>query len=300
MLLVACDWPFDTGEWESLVGTSMKKIDPEPFNALVGKDIFELIIDRAPTKVRTRVAKSLEHYTKAARLVGVDDEMGAIRLIAAEEELVVAIFEWLKLNAEHMPQHKDFIGMYKNHVVKLAFHPVLTQLGWILAELLEHGITFKGLEDVLHWSVAVVRHEDRVVMRISDGEGKGLLDANPLDVAITLEGENEALVIESLYEQFSSEIAHQTRLSVRQFVTTRADFRNKLLYSEDGGSVSMAEPLQELIDKVFSRTARDLLWALALLLTNKPTAKSWGLISQFIGLYRKVLTEAKVLKESVT
>lgn len=278
----------------------MKKIDPGPFNELVGKDIFELIIDLAPTKVRTRVAKSLEHYTKAARLVGVDDEMGVIRLIAAEEELVVAIFEWLKLNAAHMPHHKDFIGMYKNHVVKLAFYPVLSQLGWVLAEFLEHGITLKGLEDVLHWSVSVVRDEDRVVMRILDKTGKHLLDANPLNVAITLEDENEAVVVDSLYEQFSGEIARQTRLSVRQFVMTRADFRNKMLYAEDGGTASMAEPLQELIDKVFSRTVRDLLWVLALLLTNKPTAKSWGLISQFVGLYRKVLTESKVLKDSVT
>jgi len=278
----------------------MKKIDSGPFNELVGKDIFELIIDLAPTKVRTRVAKSLEHYTKAARLVGVDDEMGVIRLIAAEEELVVAIFEWLKLNAVHMPHHKDFIGMYKNHVVKLAFYPVLSQLGWVLAEFLEHGITLNGLEDVLHWSVSVVRHEERVVMRILDKTGKHLLDANPLNVAITLEDENEAVVVDSLYEQFSGEIARQTRLSVRQFVMTRADFRNKILYAEDGGTASMAEPLQELIDKVFSRTVRDLLWVLALLLTNKPTAKSWGLISQFVGLYRKVLTESKVLKDSVT
>jgi hypothetical protein len=285
---------------QSLDGMPMKKIDSGPFNELVGKDIFELIIDLAPTKVRTRVAKSLEHYTKAARLVGVDDEMGVIRLIAAEEELVVAIFEWLKLNAVHMPHHKDFIGMYKNHVVKLAFYPVLSQLGWVLAEFLEHGITLNGLEDVLHWSVSVVRHEERVVMRILDKTGKHLLDANPLNVAITLEDENEAVVVDSLYEQFSGEIARQTRLSVRQFVMTRADFRNKILYAEDGGTASMAEPLQELIDKVFSRTVRDLLWVLALLLTNKPTAKSWGLISQFVGLYRKVLTESKVLKDSVT
>lgn len=277
----------------------MNNIDPGPFDALVGKDIFELIRDRAPTKVRTRVTKSLDHYTKAACLVGVDDEMGAIRLIAAEEELVVAIFEWLKLNAVHMPQHKDFIGKYKNHIVKLAFYPVLSQLGWILVDFLEHGITFKGLEDVLHWSVAVVRHEDRIVMRISDG-GRCLLDANPFDAAITLEDENEAAVVESLYEQFSSEIARQTQLSVKHFVTARADFRNKLLYADDSGYASMAEPLQELIDNVFSKTVRDLLWVLALLLTNKPSTKSWGLISQFVGLYRTVLTEAKVLKVSVT
>ncbi|MBK8211422.1 MAG: hypothetical protein IPK78_17205 [Rhodospirillales bacterium] len=50
----------------------------------------------APRKIASRVGKALDHYTKAHRLVGVDEEMGAIRCIAAEEELVVAIFEWLK------------------------------------------------------------------------------------------------------------------------------------------------------------------------------------------------------------
>lgn len=99
----------------------------EPFAELVGRDVIELILEAAPRKVATRVGKALDHYTKALRLPGVDDEMGAIRLIAAEEELVVGIFEWLKLNAAAMPEHGDFIGRSKNHRVKLAFYPVLSQ-----------------------------------------------------------------------------------------------------------------------------------------------------------------------------
>lgn len=58
--------------------------------------------------------------------------MGALRLIAAEEELVVAIFEWLKLNASKMPEHDDFIKKYKNHRTKLSFHPVLSQFRNVL------------------------------------------------------------------------------------------------------------------------------------------------------------------------
>ena len=61
--------------------------------------------------------------------------MGAIRLIAAEEELVVAIFEWLKLNEDHFPEHKDFIRKFKNHVVKLAFYPTLAQFRFILSDM---------------------------------------------------------------------------------------------------------------------------------------------------------------------
>lgn len=274
------------------------KLDLTPFNSLVGNDIVELIFECSPTKVRNRIAKALEHYAKAIGLVGVDDEMGVIRLIAAEEELVVAIFEWLKLKAEHMPQHRDFISKYKNHTVKLAFHPVLSQLRWVLADMLIQGITFDGLEDAVHWSVKPVLEKNRVVLRISDEKGRQILDLNPLDVAITLDEEHGAEVIQSLYAQFSKETDRQTGMGVRQFVMSRSDFRNRILYAEDGGIASMAEPLQELIEKVFSLTIRDLLWTIALLLTNMPTARSWGLISQFIALYRKVLVEVKVLKDS--
>jgi hypothetical protein len=105
------------------------ELDPAPFEALVGKDVFRLTQHLAPTKILSRIHKALDHYTKAQRLAGVDDEMGAIRCIAAEEELVVAIFEWLKLNTDKVPEHRDFIGRSKNHRVKLAFLPVISNCG---------------------------------------------------------------------------------------------------------------------------------------------------------------------------
>ena len=83
----------------------------EPFAELVGRDVIELIFEVAPRKVRSRVEKALDHYTKALRLVGVDDEMGAIRLIAAEEELVVANFEWLKLRAPNKTAQSEVFSV---------------------------------------------------------------------------------------------------------------------------------------------------------------------------------------------
>ncbi len=90
--------------------TPMSRLSVDPFSELVGQEIVEFVFQLAPTEVGTRVGKALDHYTKALRLVGVDDEMGALRCIAAEEELVVAIFEWLKLDADKIPEHRDFIG----------------------------------------------------------------------------------------------------------------------------------------------------------------------------------------------
>jgi hypothetical protein len=270
------------------------KIDLEPFGALVGEDIAELIFRKAPTKVANRIGKALNHFAKAAKLQGIDDEMGVIRLIAAEEELVVAIFEWLKLNAKSLPEHGDFIGKYKNHRVKLAFYPVLSQLRFVLDDMLQHGITVEGLEDVLHWHVKAVRHEDRVVLRVTQSDGEKLIDLNPLDVAITRSDRSEREVLEELFADFEQTVFDQHDLTVRHFVTVRADFRNKLLYAEDGATFSLAETLQQLTETVFARSLRELLWCLAALLTNKPTARTWGVVSQFIGLYRRVLSKSKI------
>jgi hypothetical protein len=92
-------------------------IDTGDLERLVGEPVVVAILKAAPLKVQTRVAKAAYHLQRALRLEGVDDEMGALRLIAAEEELVVAIFEWLKLNSEHFPEHRDFVAKQKNQLV---------------------------------------------------------------------------------------------------------------------------------------------------------------------------------------
>lgn len=273
--------------------SSQTALDIEPFTALVGAEIVELIFQKAPKKVATRITKSLEHYTRAARLLGIDEEMGAIRLIAAEEELVVAIFEWIKLNAQHLPEHGDFIGKYKNHRVKLAFYPVLSQLGIVLSGMLSNGVRIEGLEDFLHWHVRAVQHEGKVVLRVTEDSGVKVVDFNPLDIAITQDQRTEQEVVDELFSDLTKMVMDQREMTLRQFVTSRADFRNKLLYAEDGAIFSMEESLEYLIDKVFAASLRELLWCLATLLTNKPTVRSWGLVSQFIHLYRKVLMECK-------
>jgi hypothetical protein len=152
-----------------------RQISTTPFADLVGQEIINLVLQVAPTKVGSRVGKALDHYTKALRLIGVDDEMGAIRCIAAEEELVVAIFEWLKLNSDKVPEHSDFIRKYKNHRVKLAFYPVLSQLRFAIGGMLEQGITFTGLEEHIHWSVTAIRVDDQVKLQIRNEAGEDMI-----------------------------------------------------------------------------------------------------------------------------
>jgi hypothetical protein len=82
---------------------------------------------------------------------------------------------------------------------------------------------------------------------------------------------------------------------VKHFITVRADYRNKILYANDGGTFFMGDKQSELVRDAFSPSLRLLLWVLATLLTNKPSAKQWSVVSQFISLYRMVLSEAKLI-----
>lgn len=54
----------------------------------------------------------------------------------------------------------------------------------------------------------------------------------------------------------------------------------------------MGDRLESHIADVLSASLRDLLWSLAVLLSDAPTKKDFGLVSQFIALYRRVLADA--------
>jgi hypothetical protein len=271
-------------------------IDTGELERLVGEDVVVAILTAAPLKVQTRVAKAAHHLQKAFRLQGFDDEMGAIRLIAAEEELVVAIFEWLKLNADHFPEHRDFVSK-NNHRIKLAFTPVLGQMATVFEDFLKFGLAPAGFQDVTTWRVEPRVKDGKVVLQLFAHDGKHLLDANPLDVSITKDEVSDEDVVQKLYNDFLALLPDVGDNKVKSFITNRADYRNKLLYAEDGQTYSMAETLAE-IRHIIERDLKRLLWCLAALLTNQPHSKRWGGVGQFIALYRRVLLEAKVLRTS--
>jgi len=269
--------------------------DQAMFAELIGQEFLDYIFETAPHKVGTRVGKALDHFYKGVPLEGIDDEMGAIRLIAAEEELVIAIFEWLKLNTDKVPEHNGFIKRYKDHRVKLAFYPVLSQFKFALDYLFAEGMTLDGLEEHIHWTLKLVLHDKKVLIQLIDNEGNDFIKQNPLAVKISREDLSDDEVIEELFTDFSKAVQDQQKMSVREFISVRADYRNKLLYADDAGYVAMEDDLKDMIEN-FKVTYRDLLWTLAALLGNTPPSKSWGLVGQFIALYRRVLTESKLIK----
>lgn len=270
-------------------------LDLTPFHELAGADIVALIIEKAPSKVRWRVLKALDHYTRAMRLDGVDGEMGAIRLIAAEEELVVAIFEWLKLNEKDYPEHRDFVRKFKNHQVKLSFYPVLSQFRFVLSHLLTEGFSIEGLKDVIEWRVRPIVENGEVKLLVENQDGKELWRHDPLAISVSRGDDDADKVLQALFDDFSKLVANQRGISLRQFISDRADYRNSILYAGDGGYLRMRESLAEL-RVIFRQTYHDLLWVLGALIGGKPPSREWGFVSQFVWLYRRVLEEAGVLK----
>lgn len=261
----------------------------EYFNSLVGENLVDMILTKAPTKVKWRVIKAADHVRKAHRIKDIDMEMFSIRLIAAEEELVVAVFEWLKLNTDKMPEHKDLVGKFKNHQVKLMFTPVLMLMKSVLIESLGPNLNIHGVRVELK-----PRFEnEKVDLCFSIPSSGFMMPLNPLSIFINLE-EQEQDIIESLYEQLQNEVRNEFGIPLKEFVMKRADFRNLLLYSNDGGFVNYVIDYDELMDG-FNQTFEALLWSLAALLTNDPLSPNLGLVTQFIDVYRLVFESPRII-----
>ncbi|WP_268799036.1 hypothetical protein [Pseudomonas huanghezhanensis] len=270
-------------------------VSSDHFDELVGEELLKYIENKAPTKIWWRVLKAMDHVEKAKLLDGIDNEMGAIRLIAAEEELVVAIFEWLKLNESKMPEHRDLVRSYKNHQVKLMFYPILSVMRFVMGWIIEDGLTFEGIE---HYQMKVIPEvkNDTIVFHVCGADGKIIFPLNPLAMFISLEGKSSEEVIESLYQELVNQIQHTHNVTIKKFVSLRSDYRNKLLYAEDGGFISGGDTVSGILKEGFDSTFQGLLWTLATLLGNDPISPNFGLISQFISVYRRVLVETKAIR----
>lgn len=270
------------------------EISTDPFDALIGEEFFELLLNTAPTKVRSRVLKALDHYHKAKKLKGVDEEMGAIRLIAGEEELVVAIFEWIKLNEKDYPEHRDFVRKFKNHTVKLAFYPVLAQIRFVMGDMLTDGIVMEGLEEI-SWSLKPVIEDKAFRLAIVGPKGDEVWRHDPLHHDISREGENGMDVVPHLLAELEKVLEDQRKQTLRQFLSDRTEYRNHLLYASDAGHLQMDDALDEIFEHI-NITYRDLLWVLLALISGKPISKQYGIVTQFMGVYRAVLTKAGIIK----
>lgn len=260
-------------------------VDDQAFRDLIGTDLIEILL-AADDPIRFRVLKTADHYAKAKKLIGVDDEMGAIRLIAAEEELVVSIFEALKANSDGFPEHADFVKHFKKHPVKLSFYPVLQMFQLAFQPMLE-SLTIEGLEEKLHWKAAFAVRNGKVVLVISDqSDGRELVTISPLAAGLNLIEEGDAT--DHLYKDMEERVKKNGHGGIGDFVAVRAEFRNLIFYAKDEGFQRMTETLAEHFES-FDISLQQLSWVVGAILAGPPPKKDWGVVSQFMEVYRRVL-----------
>ncbi|MGM0912737.1 MAG: hypothetical protein ACQEWZ_00090 [Pseudomonadota bacterium] len=264
------------------------------FSDIAGEDVVDVVFSKAPTKVLTRVCKAIHHFEKAKALSGVDEEMAAIRLIAVEEELVVAVFELIKYQRPGGGEYRTFVKKFNNHRVKLAFYPVMSQLKFIIQRIFSGGFSLEGMEGLLDLHAELVVENGKAFARLYFGDEGKYINHNPMSLVISLEDKSYDEVLQNIYQEFKQLVRSQTGFGVKEFVTQRADFRNKILYASDSGVASMGEDLEFLINDVFTPAVHDLLWVICILVSHPIDKSTSLLLRQFFDLYGMILKDAGI------
>ncbi len=274
---------------EALLNESQKLWDES-----INQDIWDFVHKNATTSVRSRVENCYLHYTKALVIKSIDPEMSAIRLVAAEEELAVAVFDIIKRNEDSFIDCKHITQKFRNHFVKQLFSPTVHNIAIIVSAFLESGLRIDVVEGgpSIDISIEPIIAENKLLLRLHIGENH--IDNSPFNFFLN-KSDGQEDVVETLYEDFEELIKYNGYDSIKKFAKHRVDFRNKILYAEDAMIFDVGEEIENVLSSV-TQTLNEVLWIIALLLSNDDSpAKKWGIASQFLRLYERVLKEAKII-----
>lgn len=271
-------------------------VDTTRFDELVGEPFVVHVLKHADPRVMYRLARAADHYNKAVKLFGVDDEMAVIRLIAAEEELVVAIIRHVTLKADVFPDTGPILRRFDDHRVKQAFAPTLGRLWGALEHQFREGFSVEGLEHVT-WTYNPILEDDKFKLSIQDETGKHLFGIDPLSMMLNrndLDGSKE--VVKELFADFKEWATDERGVSVDEYIKRRLEFRNQLLYAYDDHPITLlGDPIEQL-HETYRTLFRSLLYVLTAIVNNDPPSREWGVVCQFFGLYRHVLATLGVGK----
>ncbi len=271
------------------------EVDTAGFRELVGDEFFSHIMENAHYLVIFRVARAADHYNRALKLAGIDEPMGVLRLITAEEELVVAIFRLIALKADQYPDPGVILKRYQDHRVKQSFFPTLVQFWFAMEGMFTKGITITDAPHV-RWAYKPAISDGKFVLNIHDENDRFLIAADPVRQFLTREDLAPEAVVEAMYKDFCDQTQERHGQPLTQFIQGRADYRNKLLYAyDDVANYVMDETFEEL-HGIFKKTFKGLLFVLAALVANEPVSPTWGIVSQFFGLYQQVLADLGIGK----
>lgn len=238
-----------------------------------------------PRKVWSRTHNSLLHYHKAKLLCGLDDEMGFLRLVAAEEEMTVAIFELLKLNKDHVPHATRFTKRFKDHTVKAVLPVILEFFARDALDKIGPAFLSAGLIT-----------EDKPRLTFEDGMfhlsypgPKGVQISAELTQATVTIGEDKDITVEAFHQELTDEVYARHSKSLKQFFQDRAARRDNLLYARDGGIMLASHSVSEWLDMEYEKSLRTLIYAFAILVVNDMSSNDGTFLRRLAGLYERIL-----------
>lgn len=268
--------------------------DTTLFDKLVGEEFVVHVLDHADERVKYRLLRAADHYNKAIKLFGLDDEMAMIRLIAAEEELVVAIIRHVTLKADVFPDTGKIFNRFDDHRVKQAFIPTLSRFWTALEGQFRRGISFDGLEHI-KWTYKPFLDEGKFKLGIFDSdERKFAID--PLSATINRDDLAATAVVEEMLAEMEGWAKETQGQSVADYIKARANYRNQLLYAYDDYPIAVMGDSIEALHKSYEKSFRGLLYVLTAIVNNDPPSREWGVACQFFALYRHVLAAVGVGK----
>lgn len=268
-------------------------VDTTHFDTLVGEQFVVHVLEHADERVRFRLTRAADHYNKALKLFGVDNEMAVIRLIAAEEELVVAIIRHVTLKADVFPDTGPILRRFDDHRVKQAFAPTLGRFWSAMQHQFSQGINVEGLD--VHWTYKPILDDGKFKMGIYEGDDLKL-SIDPLSMMLNREDLNGKGIAEELFADFEEWTQGEYGMSVADHIKRRLDFRNQLLYAYDDHPITLLGDPIEAIHEIYQKVFTGLLFVLSAIVNNDPPNRDWGAACQFFVLYRHVLATMGVGK----
>lgn len=255
----------------------------------VNQEFLKFIYAKKITKIQSRLDSAQRHFQKADVIKSIDPEMAAIRLVAAEEELVVAVFEIIKLTPELAGSWEKITKKFKNHFVKLLFWPAAEHIKSIIENFLGSELYIEGIEKLKFTSHLTLR-DNKIILQLLLPD-KEPIETSPYLVFITTKNEDQ---IDVLFADFERKILDGGYSSIKDFVNNRVDFRNKIFYAQDGMIFNVGEDIHGMFPTIVE-AINDLLAIACLLLSDDDHKENkFGIANQLLDLYRSVLEKVKI------
>jgi hypothetical protein len=191
------------------------------------------LIGRARLPIKHRARNALFHIEMAEKIIDIDPNMAALRMITAEEEAATAIMLSLKAR-----KYKGADKLkHTNHIHKLAVHPFIQAMKPLFIELSAPYSEF-GLR--------IMEFEKKEIVRIrvpyfENGVRTGdIYCIPPLNFVIAESG--KPYNFEKEFSEFAKKKNHN---KIKDYVEAAVKIRNALLYATDKGIARGQGPVNE-------------------------------------------------------